>query len=146
MSPSLVLAIGLLALFLGVVVALLALGASASDRAQVGRSLAALEAMQPWRDRVQRDIDRPFNERVISPIVSRLGQLGRAFSPRDETTRLRHKLERAGNPARWDVERVLAFKVLGLVTHGERPLARRCRRRGHHGRCGAAHPAWLLYP
>jgi len=28
---------------------------------------------------------------------------------------LRHRLELAGSPLRWDVERVLAFKVLGLV-------------------------------
>jgi tight adherence protein C len=115
MSQNLVLALGLGALFLGVVVAMLALGGSASDRQQVSRSLAAIEAMQPARERIRRDIDRPFNERVVQPLLRRLSVLGRAFSPRDETTRLRRKLEMAGNPPRWDIERLLAFKALGLA-------------------------------
>jgi tight adherence protein C len=116
LSPNTILALGLGALFLGVVVALLAMVSSASDRQQVSRSLAAIEAIQPSRERIRREIDRPFNDRVLAPLVTRLSRLGRAFSRRDETTRLRRKLEMAGNPPRWDIERLLAFKVLGLAT------------------------------
>jgi tight adherence protein C len=64
---------------------------------------------------VRRELDRPFNERVVGPLVARLGRIGNRFSPRDESARLRHKLELAGSPVKWDVERVLAFKVLGLI-------------------------------
>jgi tight adherence protein C len=116
MSTNLILGLGLGALFLGIVGALLAMGASASDRQQVSRSLAAIGSIHPARERIRREIDRPFNERVLAPFVGRLSKLGRAFSPRDETARLRHKLEMAGNPPRWDVERVLAFKMLGLTS------------------------------
>jgi len=109
------LTIGLLAIFFGVVGAIVSFGLSASDRQQVSRSLAALDALGPKPDDVRRELDRPFNERVVGPLVAKLGRFGNRFSPRDESSRLRHKLELAGSPIRWDVERVLAFKVLGLV-------------------------------
>jgi tight adherence protein C len=115
-SQNTVLALGLGCLFLGIVGALAAWGSSASDRQQVSRSFAAIEAMQPSRQRVRRENDRPFNERVVAPLLRRLTELGRIFSSRDETARLRRKLQMAGNPPQWDVERVLAFKMLGLVT------------------------------
>jgi tight adherence protein C len=114
MSQNTALALGLGCIFLGVVCALVALVSSASDRQQVSRSLAALDAM-PSRERIRRDIDRPFNERIFAPFLRRMSLLGRAFSPRDGSARLRHKLEMAGNPARWDIDRILAFKMLGLV-------------------------------
>lgn len=115
MSPTVMLAIGLAAVFAGAVGAIVSLGATASQRQQVSRSLAALDALGPRPEVVRRDLDRPFRERVVGPLVARLGQLGRRFSPRDEPTRLRHKLELAGSPMRWDVERVLAFKMLGMA-------------------------------
>lgn len=115
MSQATLLVVGLLAIFVGVIGAVMSFGLAASDRQRVSRSLAALDALGPKPEAVRRELDRPFNERVVSPLVARLGRLGNRFSPRDESTRLRHKLELAGNPLRWDVERVLAFKVLGLV-------------------------------
>ena len=114
MPDVLLLTIGLAAVFLGVAGALVSVGVTASQRQQVSRSLAALDALGPRPEVVRREIDRPFNERVITPLVAGLGRLGRRFSPRDEPVRLRHRLELAGSPIRWDVERVLAFKVLGL--------------------------------
>lgn len=115
MSQSTLLIVGLATIFVGVVGAIVSFGLSASDRQQVSKSLAALDALGPRPETVRRELDRPFNERVVGPLVARLGRLGNRFSPRDESSRLRHKLELAGSPIRWDVERVLAFKVLGLV-------------------------------
>jgi len=115
MSQSTLLALGVAAIFVGIAGAIVSLGAAASQRQQVSRSLAALDALGPQPERVRRELDRPFNERVVGPLVARLGQLGNRFSPHDESARLRHKLELAGSPIRWDVERVQAFKVLGLV-------------------------------
>jgi tight adherence protein C len=115
MSQTMLLAAGLAALFVGVVGAIVSFGLAASERQQVSRSLAALDALGPKPEAVRRELDRPFNERVVGPLVARLGRFGSRFSPRDEPSRLRHKIELAGSPLRWDVERVLAFKVLGLV-------------------------------
>jgi tight adherence protein C len=114
-SQDVVLTLGVVALIAGVVGAIVALGGSLSDRQRVSRSLAALDALGTQHDQVRRDIDRPFNERVLSPFVHRLGRIGSQLSPRDESSRLRHRIELAGSPQRWDVERVQAFKVVGLV-------------------------------
>jgi tight adherence protein C len=103
------------AIFVGIVGAIVSLGVAASQRQQVSRSLAALDALGPRPEQVRRELDRPFSERVINPLVARLGRLGNRFSPRDESVRLRHKLELAGSPIKWDVERVQAFKVIGLI-------------------------------
>jgi tight adherence protein C len=115
MSSQLVLLLGVIAIYAGLVVIVLALGATASDRQQVGRSLAALDAMSSRREEVRRELDRPFAERVLGPIVSRLSRVGSQFSPRDESSKLRHRIDLAGNPAGWNVERILAFKVIGLM-------------------------------
>lgn len=115
MSQHLLIVFGVIAIFVGVAAVILTLGASASDRQQVGRSLAALDAMGARREEVRRELDRPFAERVVSPFVNWLSRVGAQVSPRDEASTLRHRIELAGSPARWDVERVLAFKVIGLI-------------------------------
>ncbi len=115
MSQSALLTLGVVAIFVGIVGAIVSLGVAASQRQQVSRSLAALDALGPRPEQVRRELDRPFGERVVNPLVGRLGRLGERFSPRDESARLRHKLELAGSPMKWDVERVQAFKMLGLI-------------------------------
>lgn len=115
MVQQLLLVLGGIAIFGSIVAIVLALGATATERQQVGRSLAVLDAIGARRENALRDLDRPFAERVFGPLVYRLSRLGAQFSPRDEAVLLRHRLELAGSPPRWDVERVLAFKVLGLL-------------------------------
>ena len=84
----------------------------------VQRSLAAVEAIKAAPESMRRDVDRPFNERVTGPFVQNLTELGRRFTPSDQTARLRRKLDLAGNPVGWDTDRVLAYKVLGLFIGG----------------------------
>jgi tight adherence protein C len=107
------LVLGVAAVFVGIAGVVTNLGTAARQRQQVSRSLAALDALGPKPEAV-RHIDKPLRERVVGPLVSRLGKLGHRFSPRDESTRLRHRLELAGSPIRWDVDRLYAYKVLGL--------------------------------
>lgn len=115
MTEQLLLVGGVIAIFASIVGLVMALGATASDRQQVNRSLAALDALSPRRDEVRRELDRPFVERVVGPILLRLSRLGGQLSPRDEGSKLRHRIDLAGNPTGWDVERILAFKMIGLV-------------------------------
>jgi tight adherence protein C len=112
-SQSTLLVLGVAAIFIGIAGVVTNLGAAARQRQQVNRSLAALDALGPKPEAV-RHIDKPLRERVVGPLVGRLGKLGHRFSPRDESTRLRHRLELAGSPIRWDVDRLFAYKVLGL--------------------------------
>ncbi len=67
-------------------------------RQQVNRSLAALDALGPRRDEVRRELDRPFVERVLSPILLRLSRLGGQLSPRDEGSKLRHRIDPRRQP------------------------------------------------
>ncbi len=116
MHTSLTLAIGLAAIFAGVAIALIAVTRTMTERQQVHRSLAAVQAMHSSTSPVagRPELTRPFNERVLGPSMAWLTQLGRRLSAADQVTRLRHRLELAGNPPRWDVDRIIAFKVLCL--------------------------------
>lgn len=114
MSDSLLLLIGLGGIFVAIVIALTTVGVITSERQQVGRSLAAVQAIQSAPAELQRDLNRPFADRVLSPGLARLSTLGRRFSPADHADRIRQKLELAGSPPNWDVDRVFAFKMLGL--------------------------------
>jgi tight adherence protein C len=82
---------------------------------EVSRSLAAIDDMHAGR---MVDYDRPFGERVLTPTVQRLARIGRKLTPGGRGEALRAKLEAAGSPPGWTVDRVLAYKVIGLVVFG----------------------------
>ena len=108
---------GLGAVFLGIVGVIVA-ATSSTEKVGVARSLDAIEAIRTAPDSMKRDLDRPFNERVTSPFFGKMTELGRRFTPSDQASRLRRKLDLAGNPAGWDSDRVLAWKMLGLLILG----------------------------
>lgn len=100
-----------------VVVAIL-LVASAFGKGEgrgMGRSLAVLQAMSSAPKQLTEELDQPFSERVLMPLQSRALGLGRRLSGKDAADRIRHKLDLAGNPPRWTVDRVMAGKVIGAV-------------------------------
>jgi len=115
MSDAAMLAGGLVAIFVALTVGLSTIGVLTSERAQVGRSLAAVRALQAAPEDMRKEAEPPFSERVLIPMARRFTQLGRRLSPSGQEERYRRKLDLAGSPARWDPERVLAFKGLGLV-------------------------------
>jgi len=79
------------------------------------RSLAVLEAMSTAPSELTGDLDRPFADRVLAPLQGRALSLGKRFTGADATTRIRSKLDLAGNPASWTVDRVISLKVMGAV-------------------------------
>jgi tight adherence protein C len=111
---SWVLYAGLALVFVGVVGAIAAVSFG-NDRSGVARSLAAVEAIKAAPDPMRQELDAPFNERVTGPMFARLTSLGRRLTPNDASSRLRRKLDLAGNPPGWDSDRILAFKMLGLL-------------------------------
>lgn len=114
MAPELVLLLGLLAVFTAIVILLTTIGTITSERQGVNRSLAAVRAMDSAPDQMKAELDRPFGDRVMAPSMERLTGLGHRFTAGDQTDRIKRKLDLAGNPPKWDVDRVIAFKVLGL--------------------------------
>jgi tight adherence protein C len=122
-AGQLVMVAGLGLILVSVVVVFSTLGKITTERRQVSRSLAAVGAIRSVPNPVQQELSRPFADRVVAPGMARLSRIGRRFSARDQGVRIRHRLELAGNPARWDVDRVVGFKVLGLLAGGLLGLA-----------------------
>ena len=81
----------------------------------LNRSLAVLEAMSAAPKELTKDLDRPFSDRVLAPLRASALRIGRRFTGADAGERIRHKLDLAGNPPGWTVDRVVAGKVMGLV-------------------------------
>jgi tight adherence protein C len=57
-------------------------------------------------------------DRGSSPLGNRIAQLGRVATPRAALEGLRRRLDYAGNPPNWTVDRVYGVKGLGLITAG----------------------------
>jgi tight adherence protein C len=114
MSPTLLLVLGLGAVFASILLALSVIGVATTEKRGVSRSLSAIKAMQSAPAAMRKEIEPPFSERVIEPLTRRLVRIGRRITPHDSAQRIRHRLDVAGNPAGWDVDRVVATKVLAL--------------------------------
>lgn len=117
MSSSVILWIGLAAVFLGIVGIFFAFAGS-KEPTGVARSLAAVEAIKAAPAGMRQDLDRPIGERVGQPMLAWLTRQGRRLTPSDQNARMRRKLDLAGNPAGWDADRIIAFKMLGLIVGG----------------------------
>src|SRR6476660_7861906 len=97
----------------------LALAAAAARNAApstgVARSLELIEAMTTAPSELKADLDKPFGERVLIPLQNRFAGLGRRLSGADSSERVRRKLDLAGNPPGWTVDRVMSGKVVGAM-------------------------------
>lgn len=79
----------------------------------VARSIAVLESItSPAPVELTREVDPPFGERILAPMRERALRVGRRLSGADSSERIRHKLDLAGNPPGWTVDRVVSAKVL----------------------------------
>lgn len=114
MSPALLLVTGVGLIFVALVVTIVSISGLSNEDEGVARSIAAINALGAAPEQMGSDVDRSFNERVLTPLLGRLVSLGRRLTPSDATDRLRRKLDLAGNPAGWTVDRVVASKVLGF--------------------------------
>ncbi|MGZ4464234.1 MAG: type II secretion system F family protein [Nocardioides sp.] len=100
----------------GAAIALLAMALrTGEETGGVNRSLAVLQAMTTAPKELTEELDRPFGERVLEPLQARALTIGRRLSGGDSAERIRTKLELAGNPPGWSVDRVVSGKVLGAV-------------------------------
>jgi len=81
----------------------------------INRSLAVLEAMSSAPSELTEELNRPFSERVLEPFQGRALAIGKRFTGADSAERIRKKLDLAGNPGNWTVDRVISMKVIGAV-------------------------------
>ncbi|WGX94710.1 type II secretion system F family protein [Nocardioides sp. L-11A] len=97
--------------------AIAALGAAfAKEQPQgLARALEALERSGHAGQELVDEVDPPFAERILAPFQARALTLGRRLTGADKAERLRRRLDLAGNPQGWTVDRVLSMKVLFAV-------------------------------
>ncbi|MFC4785181.1 type II secretion system F family protein [Nocardioides sp. MAHUQ-72] len=118
MSPTIVLFGGGLLLVAGVTLSLSLVGVVTAERRGVARSLAAIHAIDSAPEALRSELERPFSERVIAPLGERLVGIGRRMVRAGTHERIQHRLDIAGNPPAWDVNRIIGLKVLGLLVLG----------------------------
>ncbi len=112
---ALVLGLGLLGIFASLGIALTIIGVSTQEKRAVGRSLAAMNALSTAPAEMQKELDRPFSERVVEPTLARFAKISKRLSPTEGVARIQHRLDIAGNPPGWTVERVQALKLVGFT-------------------------------
>jgi tight adherence protein C len=105
-------------LFTALVVVLSTMGVLTNERRAVARSVAAVQAINSAPSLVSEELERPFAERVIAPLGGRLVGIGRKITRADTAEKIAHRLDIAGNPPAWDVNRIIGLKVLGLGAVG----------------------------
>ncbi len=111
---SLILPLGFVMIFASMFLVFASLGGINKEREGVGRSIAVLQALTAAPVEMKGELDSSFTDRVLFPLLSRTQALGRRLTPEDASERIREKLEKAGNPFGWTVERVMAGKVVGF--------------------------------
>jgi tight adherence protein C len=115
LPSSLVLLVGVAAIFAALALALSVIGVATQERRSVVRTLSALEAMTSAPKEMRDELERPFSERVIVPLVAKFVGIGRRLTPADNAERIQHRLDVAGNPVGWSVDRVIGLKALGFT-------------------------------
>jgi tight adherence protein C len=106
--------IGVAGVFVGIFLALTAVGVFTNESRGVSKSLAVVEAFSTAPKAMKDELDPGFQDRVLNPFLDRLVGLGRRLTPSGYTERILTKLNIAGNPPGWTVDRVLSLKVVGM--------------------------------
>lgn len=111
---SAVLLLGVGGVFAGIFLTLTAVGVFTNEAHGVSKSLAVLKAFGAAPQQMKDELDPGFQERVLNPSLARFTGLGRRLTPAGYSERVTHKLNVAGNPPGWTIDRVLALKAVGI--------------------------------
>ena len=64
------------------------------------------------------ELSQPFRDRVIYPLVRRLGEISSRFTPQHVLESTARRLELAGNPGRMDASAFLSLRFIGAISLG----------------------------
>ncbi|HET7387882.1 MAG TPA: type II secretion system F family protein [Nocardioidaceae bacterium] len=106
---------GIAAIFAAILLGFTAVGMFNNEARGVSKSLAVMEAFSAAPAELRKELEPSFNDRVLTPLLDRTLELGKKLTPSDNADRMRTKLEIAGNPAGWTVDRVTSMKFVGFV-------------------------------
>jgi tight adherence protein C len=77
--------------------------------------VALVQALSNAPKELTKEYDESFADRIIGPFQHRASKIGKRLSGSDAPERIRKRLDVAGNPVGWTVERVQAGKVIGAI-------------------------------
>jgi len=114
---TLLLILGAALVLLAIVLISAAVGTTAGGQSVTGvdRSVALVQALTNAPTELIKEYDESFADRIMSPLQQRASKIARRFSGSDAPERIRKRLDVAGNPASWTVERVQAGTVIGAI-------------------------------
>jgi tight adherence protein C len=115
MAASTLLIVGIVGIFTALLLSLTAIGVFTNEARGVSKSLAVVEAFSAAPEAMQKQLEPSFQDRVLSPLLDRFINAGKRITPSDYADRIRQKLDVAGNPSGWTVDRVISLKFVGLV-------------------------------
>ncbi len=108
--------------FAGVALVVIAGVRAARNRDESDPLMARLEEATSRGDVVtsleQIEMQQPFTQRVILPMLQRIGELSSSFTPQKVLEDTTHKLEIAGNPGRIDAATFLSSRFIVAVIFG----------------------------
>lgn len=118
MSQDALLYLSLGSIFGAVLLVASYVGLTGSRRQQIAKSLVMVGGVHIGRTSDVDPTAAPVFDRLLAPAFGRLVALGQRFSPDGIAARITRRLDLAGNPGGWTVERVLGYKGFGLVAAG----------------------------
>jgi tight adherence protein C len=115
MSATIILVVGIVGIFAAIMLSLTAVGVFDNESRGVSKSLAVLESFSAAPPELRKELDPSFNDRVLAPLLDKTVGLGKKLTPADHMERIRNRLEVAGNPPGWTVDRVTSLKFVGFA-------------------------------
>jgi tight adherence protein C len=115
MTAWLLLMLGVAGIFVALFVSFAAVGVFSNEERGVSKSLTVIEAFSAAPAAMQKELEPSFNDRVVTPLLGRFTGIGKRISPSGHADSIRKKLDVAGNPAGWSVEKVEALKFVGVL-------------------------------
>jgi tight adherence protein C len=115
MTATIILVIGIVGIFAAIMLSLTAVGVFDNETRGVSKSLSVLESFSAAPPELRQELDPSFNDRVLTPLLDRTVSLGKKLTPADHAERIRKRLEVAGNPPGWTVDRITSMKFVGFA-------------------------------
>ena len=112
---TVLLVVGIGSIFLALLLMLTAVAVFNNEARGVSKSLAVVQAFSAAPEALKKELEPSFNDRVLTPLLDRFVGIGKKFTPTDHADRMRQKLEVAGNPPGWTVDRVTSLKFVGFA-------------------------------
>ncbi len=113
--PTILLIVGITGIFCALLLSLTAVGVFTNEARGVSKSLEVVNAFSTAPKAMQQQFEPSFADRVAVPLLDGFVGIGKKFTPSNYAEKIRKRLDVAGNPSGWTVDRVMSLKFIGLV-------------------------------